>query len=829
MNHHLIKPAALACLVLLAQPAILFLSWGVIPLGLVIVATFLIYKPNNLLHPNVAIFAFYFLWLVLPSFLSLILDLVDWTYILPGGQLTFWDGLSPYTLLQIEFTFLTLYLGCHYLGSPEPPAVRNFMDTSDGILSISRTTAIVLSAATLLLALVFMHLTGGWHAWLSAYSYTYLMGRQGLGAFNFALITIGNLTVFLLGLRNFARRGGLLGIIPALIVILPLGYVGGFKSRLMFLLFLFMFPYLIRIVPRLGLLAAGFLSFLAMLYLLTLVRTSGYYASPQAFLEMMAGYFNSYPLHDQIVTSREPAFFQTVFQVLVKPMQYLGVLAWDANFDISVMLTKEFFPNQWNLQRGTQQWPIETDLYLNYFGIPFQWIPLLCYASLLSWMFRSAITRQNYASMPIYALEFLRVFSTLRGALIPWDTPIILLQYGFLYYATRSLVRFRPVRTIDARTSARDNSDLVYFALCNERQIDVHFSTKVLKEPDTGRLPYFKVMKLRTWHKRLGLLFWPSIVLAACLVPLLAVIQWGRALLSSLDAQPAWQAIQAVETTAANKALIARAVAQLQPDQTTPIQFSTHSPALLAAALGPVGVFRCILAHMKLLDRIVLTGPTRIDMLLHAREAFGMLMLAEYARLSPDAVFITDDHYQRWSFVLSHRAQRLWIVQHGFLFDDIDFPYGYGRLACLICRDPLFVPKFETYYAVEAVVTLPSEMVLERTDIGDRAVFLASSSVSIDSELELITALKQRSKVPIIVKLHPHHSYDERAGRLTALADYVAAADQFPDCRVLVVFNSFLEFQYRALGKKTVSIERAGTPDRALHEVLNALDSNYPH
>lgn len=823
MNQRLTRPAALACLIILAQPAILLSSWGVIPLALVIVATFLIYQPNHLLHPNVAIFTFYFLWLVLPSFLSLVLYLIDWTYILPWGQLTFWDDLSAYTLLQIELTFLTLYLGCHFLGNPSPPTIQNFMDTPDGVLSISRTTAIALSGATLLLVLVFIRLTGGWHAWLSSYSDTYLLGRQGLGAFNFVLIAIGNLTVFLLGLRNFARRGGLLGMIPALIVILPLGYVGGFKSRVMFLLFLFMFPYLIRMVPRLSLLAAGFLSFLVMLYLLTLVRTSGFYASPPAFLEMMAGYFNSYPLHDQIVTSREPDFFQTVFQVLVKPLQYLGLMRPDADFDISVMLTKEFFPAQWDLGRGTQQWPIETDLYLNYFGIPFQWIPLLCYAGFLSWIFRSAITRQNYALMPIYALEFLRVFSVMRGGLISWHTPVLLLQYGFLYYATRSLVRPHPVQTIDARTRARDNTDLVYFALCNERQIDIHFSTKVLKQPGKGGLPYFKVMKLRIWHSRLGLLFWPIITLAACLIPLLAVIQWGQALLSSFGARPVRMAIQSVEASAANKALIARAVAHMQSGQPTPVQFSAQNPRFLAAALGPVGIFRCIWAHIRLLDRILLTGPTRTDLLLHARDAFAMLMLAEYARVNPDAIFITESHYQRWAFILSHRAKRLWIVQHGYLYDDIDFPYPYGRVTCLICRDPLFGPKFETYYAVDTMTTLPSGLVLNTGDTGDSAVFLASSSVSIDAELALIAALKQRSKAPVIVKLHPHHNYDNRVNKLTSLADKVVTAEEFPDCRVLVTFNSFIEFEYRALGKKTVSIDRAGSVEHALHEVLDAL------
>ena len=203
-------------------------------------------------------------------------------------------------------------------------------------------------------------------------------------------------------------------------------------------------------------------------------------------------------------------------------------------------------------------------------------------------------------------------------------------------------------------------------------------------------------------------------------------------------------------------------------------------------------------------------------MLLHTRDAFALLMLAEFARLNPEATFITDDHYQRWSFVLSTAAQRLWIVQHGFLYEDINFPYGYGRVACLICRNPLFLPKFEAYYEIDTMVTLPTELVLNPSEIGARAVFLASSSVSIDAELALIITLKQRSKAPVIVKLHPHHSYDDRASQLTSLADRVAAADEFPDCRVLVTFNSFVEFEYRGLGKTTVSIERAGSVERAL-------------
>ena len=811
----------LACIVAIMQPAILLQPWGALPLSVVMVATFLIYRPQTILHPNIAIFAFYFLWFVLPSTLTLILDLTGWEYNLAWSHLGLWGTMSAYTLFQVQVTFLTLFLACHYLGDPPPAEQQNFLDTPDGVMTISNTSVIVLSAATLAVGVVFMQLSGGWERWLTSYSITYLRGRQGLGALNLAFITLGNLTVFILGLRNYANRGGLVGLIPALIVILPLGFLGGFKSRLIFLVFLFALPYLLRVAPRIPQLVGLLVAFVVTLYLLTLVRTSGYYSSPQAFLEMMTGYFNSYPLHEQIVASRDPAFFQTVFQVFVKPLQVLGLVGADADFDISVMLTKEFFPDQWNLHSGTQQWPLETDLYLNYFGVPFQWVPLFVYALVLSWLFRSAVIRQNFAVMPIYALEFLRIISTLRGALIPWNTPIILVQYGFIFLAVRSLVRPLPVDRLNVRTRARDNADLVYNALTNERAIDLHFITKISKDPNMTGLPPYKAIKLVQWRKRFGLLFWPAVAFAAAATPFLVAASWVKVLMGHKE--PAGCRLTGyvgVTKSPAGQALIRRGIDSVGSGE---IEVLPGTAQDLAARLTRAQVLRCAFDSLGVIDRILVEGPGRIEMLLHARDAFELTLLAEVARENPEATFVTDSHYQRQAYILSHRAGHFWIVQHGYLYADIDMPEQFGVVERLICRDEMFVPMFEAYYKIQNTSLLVSAVTLRPNQWSQNSLLVASSSVSIDLEIAFLQALRERSDIPVIVKLHPLHVYDERAETLTAFAVHVAAPDEFPDCRLLVTFNSFMEFDYRAIGKKTISIERAGSVERALSDTFDVV------
>jgi len=408
--------------VLLYAAALLFLNvmmltmpWGSAYLSLIIVLTYLIFRPDNILHPNNMVFASYGLYVVLSSTLNLVLDLIGWQYVLPWGQTVFWEQMSLYLLLQVEFTFLVLFFGFRYFcrtkNPPEP--LRAFE------ISIRNKFTNVLYFVCIGLVLIFMQFTAGISEWINDYSYTYLAKREGYGLLNVVIIVLGNIVVFLLGMQTISAKTKWPLVIKTIFLCAVLSFIGGIKSRFIFLLIVYLSPYFIKMKFRLRVVFLLSLAFFVLLYLGTLFRTEFFYASAPYFLEMLIGYFNSYQLHDWIVISRDPGIFQTVWQVFVKPLQIFGVMPEDANFDISVMLTKEFFPEHWYNEKATQQWPLETELYLNYYGIYFSWIPLLMYTAALGWLYRLTVVGRNYWLLLIYVMEFQRIFSTLRGTLIP--------------------------------------------------------------------------------------------------------------------------------------------------------------------------------------------------------------------------------------------------------------------------------------------------------------------------------------------------------------------------------------------------------------------------
>lgn len=420
-------------------------SWGSAYLSLVIVLTYLFFRPTRVLHPNNMLFGFFGLYVVLPSTLSLILDLIEWAYVMPWIQVIQWGNISKYVLFQAEFTFLVLYLGIHFFSkecTQTPLRVpTNGVSSQSTNYAVSTVALAFLSVFVLGLVVWFIQATAGIDAWLDDYSYTYLTKREGYGLLNVIIIAFGNAVVFLLGLKSYQAKNKLGTIVWALLIMFALSYVNGVKARFIFLLLLFLSPYLMRMEISLKRVAGFAAAFFGLLYLGTLVRTGGFYASPVYFLEMLIGYFNSYPLHDYVVTSRDPALFQTVAQLFTKPLQLMGLADADANFDISVMLTKEFFPEQWYGEHATQQWPLDTELYLNYYGPWLSWMPLLGYAVFMSWLYRATILRGNLVLLPIYVMEFQRLFSMMRGTLMPWDFPIYMAQYLFLYIVCKSAIQ----------------------------------------------------------------------------------------------------------------------------------------------------------------------------------------------------------------------------------------------------------------------------------------------------------------------------------------------------------------------------------------------------
>ena len=408
-------------------------TWGSIALVLYLFLLFLLFKPTHFLHPNTFIFGFYGLWLVSPAVIDLIFYLSDWKYILPWGRLWAWDSISPYTLVQVQASMTTLIMTAYFFCGRNIgfTASANLREHKSYFSKIPQT--IVLNLVLVLLILYFVQSSGGLNNWLSNYSETFLTGRKGLGYVNVTIVALGSFSILLAGLRNFGRGGGVWGILPILPLILAIGFVGGFKSRLFVLILFFFLPYLVSLKINIGRIIAFTSGFFVVLYTVTIVRSQGYYAGTARFLELIPSYFNAFPLHDLIVTREAPNVLTTSHFSFTKIGQALGLVGPDAEYDISVMLTKEFFPDHWYIYSATQQWPLETELYLNYYGTIGQTLPLLIYGLWISFLFKVVFKRKNWTLYPIMALELVRIISTMRGVLIPWIFPVIVIQYCVIY------------------------------------------------------------------------------------------------------------------------------------------------------------------------------------------------------------------------------------------------------------------------------------------------------------------------------------------------------------------------------------------------------------
>lgn len=419
-------------------------AWGSAYLSGTVLLTYLMFRPREVLHPNNMLFAFYGLYVVVSSTLNLVLYLIEWDYVLPWGQQVFWNEISKYVLFQAEFTFLVLFFAFRYFVG----AARRPLSAHRSPVFVDERAIYALSLLNVALVFWFLESTAGIGNWITDYSYTYLAKREGHGLLNIANITLGNALVFILGVwvQRTDRKAA-----PILLAILAIGlqsYMNGFKGRFIFLLLMFFAPWLMSMRLRLKTLIGLSIAFFGLLYTATLVRTEGFYASAPFFLEMLIGYFNTHQLHDLIVTSRDPGFLQTVWQIFTKPMQALGLVGPDTDFDISVMLTKEFFPDHWDLEKATQQWPLDTELYLNYFGFYLSWLPLLIYAFAIGKLFRSAVLKQNLWLMPVFMLEFNRIFSALRGTLVPWEVFFLIVQYPVIYLLARRCLRRSPTKRV---------------------------------------------------------------------------------------------------------------------------------------------------------------------------------------------------------------------------------------------------------------------------------------------------------------------------------------------------------------------------------------------
>lgn len=124
-------------------------------------------------------------------------------------------------------------------------------------------------------------------------------------------------------------------------------------------------------------------------------------------------YFNTFELFGQLILDYSPGWMQTIFMPFLWPFIKAGIISSNHFYDMSVWLTTKYFPNSWEVDQGTQQWNIESDLYLSfhyYWGIPL----LILYFVIIAILYKKAFNKGGIWKL-VYVNEAIYILSHLRG------------------------------------------------------------------------------------------------------------------------------------------------------------------------------------------------------------------------------------------------------------------------------------------------------------------------------------------------------------------------------------------------------------------------------
>lgn len=382
-------------------------------------------RNKQVLSPSNIVLASYFLYFVFPASLFYILEALSWQYVLPWGKINDWAALSNEAVLSYAYVFTLFFLITRLL-----ELIIDRRHTSDIFFEYQvRPIGIALLAFVVLLGgIYFFQVTGGVDAWFSDYSKTYLEKKKGYGVLNFLLLMGANFLAFALGVHwRTKTRFNVPLVLFVLVVLVFCAYIQGIKSRIFYFLIFFSLPWLCTFKLTLIKASLIFAGFVLLFSFSMYFRSNGFYNTPEMLLEYFLSYFNTIFLHDMILRDMPPDFFLTFDFPFKKWMTFVGVPSEGYLHDISRWLTSIYFPSQWFDESATQQWPIETELYLNYGSYIFWFIPILLCSLYICGLYYLRF-RGGPVFLFIYVSELLLFLSMFRGSMFQW---IALFNMGF--------------------------------------------------------------------------------------------------------------------------------------------------------------------------------------------------------------------------------------------------------------------------------------------------------------------------------------------------------------------------------------------------------------
>ncbi|GEM_PF-2413754 len=206
-------------------------------------------------------------------------------------------------------------------------------------------------------------------------------------------------------------------------------------------------------------------------------------------------------------------------------------------------------------------------------------------------------------------------------------------------------------------------------------------------------------------------------------------------------------------------------------------------------------------------------GVRRRDLIFHAVDVLQLTWFTLFVEKAVRAgkALVTDCNLQRWDYIATKLTDRCSIIQHAYIHGDIEFANPFGTVDCLYVFDIEFETVFARYYKFSTSAIIRPKLDLQQVGEGKKVLFLASSAPYLQFEIEFIRRLKSDLDYFVVVKLHPRHVYESSVNRLVALADKVLDSSCFPDCECMVSYDSFLGYEYKALGKNVIFLKDEGS------------------
>ncbi|WP_095155517.1 hypothetical protein [Pseudomonas sp. Irchel 3E13] len=358
---------------------------------------------------------------------------------------------------------------------------------------------------------------------------------------------------------------------------------------------------------------------------------------------------------------------------------------------------------------------------------------------------------------------------------------------------------------------------VIYESYVNEVCLDQALKQKFLgDEKVADALPQYKIMPLFSLWKRYGntflLVLW---AIRIALLPLLAVAALCNLFLAvrALFSSKSKAVADLPELICLPNSSHVKLFNYLFDDFAQRISFRCKRPWSMLPYLSALDYVRAVFIVWRVLATILLhrahRGVRRRDLIFHAVDILPLtwfsLFVANMSRA--EKALITDCNLQRWDYIATHLSRRCSIIQHAYIHGDLEFTYSFGAVDCLYVFDQEFEAVFSRYYEFRRSAIIRPKFNLQSVGEGRPVLFLASSAPYVQFEIDFLQRVKNNLDFFIVVKLHPRHVYEASATQLTGLADKVLDAACFPECAYMVSYDSFLGYEYKALGKKVVFLK----------------------